>query len=107
MGHVNAVTTYLEAACFSWRRPALRLTEHGFIVARVEIDSASRRSRRAPPIRLRVDSLGRSSLTVAYDSGNGRTRELVAEARSVQVASTMSGSQPLSDDFRAKLEAAY
>ena len=43
MGHVNNAVylTYLEAARFAWWRNAFGpqgLTEHGFIVARVEID---------------------------------------------------------------------
>ena len=50
----------------------------------------------------------RSSFTVAYEILNTRTRELVAEAKSVQVAYHYAEgrSVPLSDDFRAKLEAA-
>ena len=115
MGHVNNAVylTYLEAARFSWWRRAFGpsgLTEHGFIVARVEIDY---RKPALPGerllIRLRVESLGRSSFTVAYEILNARTRELVAEAKSVQVAYHYAEgrSVPLSDDFRAKLEAAY
>ena len=115
MGHVNNAVylTYLEAARFSWWRRAFGpsgLTDHGFIVARVEIDY---RKPALPGerllIRLRVDSLGKSSFTVAYEILNGRTREVVAEGKSVQVAYdyTLGKSVPLSEDFRAKLEAAY
>ncbi len=114
MGHVNNAVylSYLEAARFSWWRRAFGptgLTDHGFIVARVEIDY---RQPALPGeqllIRLRVDSLGRSSFTVAYEVLNARTRALVAEARSVQVAFDYAQGKavPLSQDARAKLEAA-
>jgi acyl-CoA thioester hydrolase len=115
MGHVNNAVylTYLEVARFAWWRRAFGpsgLTDHGFIVARVEIDY---RKPALPGerllVRLRVDAVGRSSFTVAYEVLNTRTRELVAEARSVQVAFdyAQGKSVPLSEDLRAKLEAAY
>jgi len=114
MGHVNNAVylTYLEAARFSWWRQifgASGITDHGFIVARVEIDF---RKPALPGerllIRLRVDSLGRSSFTVAYEILNARTREVIAEGKSVQVAYdyAQGKSVPLAEDFRAKLEAA-
>jgi acyl-CoA thioester hydrolase len=112
MGHVNNAVylTYLEAARFAWWRRAFGpLTDRGFIVARVEIDY---RKPALPGerliVRLRVDGLGRSSFTVVYDILNARTREVVAEAKSVQVAYdyTQGKSMLLSEDFRAKLEAA-
>ena len=73
MGHVNNAVylTYLESARFAWWRSAfgpLGLKEHGFIVARVEIDY---RKPALPGdrllIRLRVDSIGRSSFAVGYE----------------------------------------
>ena len=100
MGHVNNAVylTYLEAARFAWWRRAFGpsgLKEHGFIVARVEIDY---RKPALPGerllIRLRVDSLGRSSFTVAYEILNTRTREVVAEAKSVQVAYDYAAGSP-------------
>jgi acyl-CoA thioester hydrolase len=112
MGHVNNAVylTYLEAARFAWWRSAFGpsgLRDHGFIVARVEIDYR----RPALPgdhliVRLRVDAMGRSSFTVAYEILNTRTRELVAEARSVQVAYDYATGRPvpLSDELRARLE---
>jgi len=114
MGHVNNAVylTYLEAARFSWWRQIFGpsgLTDRGFIVARVEIDF---RKPALPGerllIRLRVDSVGRSSFTVAYEILNARTREVIAEGKSVQVAYdyAQGRSVPLSEDFRAKLEAA-
>ena len=115
MGHVNNAVylSYLEVARFAWWRRAFGppgQTSQGFIVARVEIDY---RKPALPGerllVRLRLDSLGRSSFTVAYEVLNMRTREVVVEARSVQVAYdyAQGKSVPLSDDLRAKLEASY
>jgi acyl-CoA thioester hydrolase len=112
MGHVNNAVylTYLEAARFAWWRSAfgpLGLKEHGFIVARVEIDF---RKAALPGdrllVRLRVEGMGKSSFTLGYEILNARTRELVAEARSVQVAYDYerARSVPLSDELRARLE---
>jgi acyl-CoA thioester hydrolase len=115
MGHVNNAVylTYLEAARFAWWSRAFGpsgLTEHGFIVARVEIDY---RKPALPGerliVRLRVAGLGRSSFTVVYEILNARTREVLVEAKSVQVAYdyAQGKSVPLSGDLRAKLEAAF
>jgi acyl-CoA thioester hydrolase len=112
MGHVNNAVylTYLEAARFAWWRNtfgAQGLTEHGFIVARVEIDF---RKPALPGdrllVRLRVEDIGRSSFKVGYEILNARTRELVAEAKSVQVAFdyTQGKSVPIAVSLRAKLE---
>ena len=115
MGHVNNAVylTYFEVARFAWWRRAFGPdgpADHGFIVARVEIDY------RKPAltdqrllVRLRLAAMGRSSFTVAYEILNGRTLELVAEGRSVQVAYDYArgGPVPLSDDVRARLEASY
>lgn len=113
IGHVNNAVylTYLEAARFAWWRSIFGAGKgpHGYAVARVEIDYR----RQAFPgerliVRLRVDGISRSSFTVAYEILNTRTRETVAEARSVQVAydAATGKSTPLSDDMRARLEAA-
>jgi acyl-CoA thioester hydrolase len=113
MGHVNNAVylTYLEAARFAWWQSIFGAARgsHGFVVARVEIDYR----RQAFPgerltVRLRVDGISRSSFVVAYEILNIRTRETVAEGKSVQVSyDAASGrSMPLSDDLRAKLEAA-
>jgi acyl-CoA thioester hydrolase len=112
LGHVNNAVylTYLEAARFAWWRNtfgAQGLKEHGFIVARVEIDY---RKAALPGdrllVRLRVEDIGRSSFKVGYEILNARTRELVAEAKSVQVAFdyTQAKSVPISASLRAKLE---
>ena len=112
LGHVNNAVylTYLEAARFAWWRNtfgAQGLKEHGFIVARVEIDY---RKAALPGdrllVRLRVEDIGRSSFKVGYEVLNARTRELVAEAKSVQVAFDYAQGQsvPIADSLRAKLE---
>lgn len=111
MGHVNNAVylTYLESARFAWWRHAFGadvLKEHGMILARVEIDYR----KPAHPgdrlmVRLRTERIGRSSFTVAYEIVNARTRELIADARSVQVAYdyATATSVPLSDTLRARL----
>ena len=112
MGHVNNAVylTYLEAARFAWWRNtfgAQGLTERGFIVARVEIDY---RKAALPGdrllVRLRVEDIGRSSFKVGYEILNARTRELIAEANSVQVAFdyAQGKSVPIDASLRAKLE---
>jgi len=76
-------------------------------VARVEIDY---RKPALPGdrllVRLRVEDIGRSSFKVGYEILNARTRELVAEAKSVQVAFdyAQGKSVPISAILRAKLE---
>jgi len=112
LGHVNNAVylSYLEAARFSWWRHTFGpagFNTHGFIVARVEIDY------RKPVlpgerlvVRLRVEAMGTSSFTLAYEIANARTLEVIAEARSIQVAYdyTQGRSVPISTDVRAKLE---
>ncbi len=112
LGHTNNAVylTYLEAARFAWWRDVFGpdgLREHGFIIARVEIDYR----KPAYPgdrlvVRMRVDAIGRSSFTVAYEVIDARTRTLVAEAKSVQVAFDyqQGKSVPISDALRARLE---
>jgi YbgC/YbaW family acyl-CoA thioester hydrolase len=114
MGHVNNAVypTYFEAARFAWWQRAFGptgLTDHGFIVARIEVDF---RKPALPGerllVQLRVEKIGRSSFTVVYQVLNARTRELLAEGKSVQVAYdyAQGTSVPISDDLRARLEAA-
>lgn len=112
LGHVNNAVylTYLEAARFAWWRGVFGpdgLRQYGFIIARVEIDY---RKPALPGdrlvIRMRVEAIGRSSFTVAYEIVDARTRSLIAEARSVQVAFDyqQGKSVPISDALRARLE---
>jgi acyl-CoA thioester hydrolase len=114
LGHVNNAVylSYLEAARFSWWRQtfgAAAFTTHGFIIARIEIDY---RKAALPGdclvVRLRVEAIGTSSFRLVYEIANTRTREVVAEARSVQVAYdyAQGRSVPISTDLRAKLETA-
>jgi acyl-CoA thioester hydrolase len=112
MGHVNNAVylTYLELARFAWWRNTVGssgLEEHSFIIARVEIDY---RKPALPGdrlvVRIRVHAIGRSSFTLAYEITHARTRELIAEARSVQVAYDYSRAKsvPIADTLRARLE---
>jgi acyl-CoA thioesterase FadM len=102
--------SYLEAARFSWWRRVFGpegFTAHGFIIARVEIDY---RKAAMPAdrliVRLKIDAIGKSSFTIKYEITNTRTRELIAEAKSVQVAYDYAGARslPISADLRARLE---
>jgi acyl-CoA thioester hydrolase len=113
LGHVNNAVylAYLEAARFSWWRHVFGpdgFTVHGFIVARIEIDyrKAAMPGERLT-VRLKIDALGTSSFTIKYEVANARTRELIAEAKSVQVAYDYAAarSMPISADLRARLEA--
>jgi len=113
MGHVNNAVylTYLEQARFAFWRDlggARALEDHGFIVARVECDyrRAAKMGDRLV-VRLRTLAVGRSSFTFGYEVANVRTRETVAEARSVQVLYDYAKGVPvpIPDDLRSKLEA--
>lgn len=112
MGHVNNAVyfTYLEAARFAWWRTlfgANALSDHGFIVARAACDY---RKPALPGerllVRLRVSAVGRTSFTLAYELVNARTRELVAEAETVQVVFDYASGRPrpIPEELRAKLE---
>ena len=113
LGHVNNAVylSYLEAARFSWWRRVFGpegFAAHGFIIARVEIDY---RKAAMPAdrliVRLKVDTIGASSFVLRYEVANTRTRELIAEAKSVQVAYDYGAARsvPISADLRARLEA--
>ena len=112
MGHVNNAVylTYLESARFAWWRMVFgpeALREHGFIVARVEIDY---RRAALPGQRLRVrlgaGTIGRSSFTVEYEIVDPATGERIAEARTVQVAYDYEEGRPvpLAASVRRQLE---
>jgi acyl-CoA thioester hydrolase len=111
LGHVNNAVylTYLEQARFAfWQRlTGVGGIPRSFIVARVECDyrvQATAGERLL--VRLRVSAVGRSSFTFEYEIVNGRTREVVATARTVQVMYdyTAGASVPIPDDIRARLE---
>ena len=59
-------------------------------------------------MRLKIDAIGSSSFTIKYEIVNTRTRELIADAKSVQVAYDYAAARsiPISTDLRARLEAA-
>jgi acyl-CoA thioester hydrolase len=59
-------------------------------------------------VRLKIDAIGSSSFTIKYEIANSRTRELIAEAKSVQVAYDYAAARsiPISADLRARLEGA-
>ena len=111
LGHVNNAVylTYLEQARFAfWQRlTGIRGIPRSFILARVECDyrlQATAGDRLV--VRLRVTAVGKSSFTLEYEIVNGRTREVVATARTVQVMYDYDArrSVPIPDDIRARLE---
>lgn len=111
LGHVNnaVYVTYLEQARFAfWQRlTGIRGIPRSFILARVECDyrlQATAGDRLV--VRLRVTAVGKSSFTLEYEIVNGRTREVVATARTVQVMYDYDArrSMPIPDDIRARLE---
>jgi acyl-CoA thioester hydrolase len=111
LGHVNNAVylTYLEQARFAfWQRlTGIRGIPRSFILARVECDyrlQATAGDRLV--VRLRVTAVGKSSFTFEYEIVNGRTREVVATARTVQVMYDYDArrSTPIPDDIRARLE---
>ena len=111
MGHVNNAVylTYLEQARFAhWQRlTGVTGIPRNFILARIECDY------RAPAtvgdrliVRLRVAAVGNSSFTYEYEVSKGRTREVVATARTVQVMYDYAAGRPvrIPDDVRARLD---
>ena len=111
MGHVNNAVylTYLEQARFAhWQRlTGVRGIPRNFIPARIECDYRAQATvGDRLIIRLHVAAVGNSSFTFEYEISNGRTREVVATARSVQVMYDYAAGRsiPLPDDVRARLE---
>jgi acyl-CoA thioester hydrolase len=111
MGHVNNAVylTYLEQARFAhWQRlTGSTGIPRNFILARVECDYRAQATVGDRLIvRLRVAAVGTSSFTFEYEIANGRTREVVVTARSVQVMFDYAARRPvpLPADVRARLE---
>lgn len=111
MGHVNNAVylSYLEQArvAFWHRLTGTSGIPRSFILARAEIDF------KAPAtlgdrvvVALRVEAVGRTSFTLAYDVLKARTREVVASARTVQVMFDYGAGKPvpIPDAIRARLE---
>ncbi len=113
MGHVNNAVylTYFENARFAYWREVVGtsgLTDPTFILARLECDfRAAATMGDLLDVRIRVDSVGRSSFVFAYQIVQQRDGSLVAEARSVQVMYDYSQGRsiPVPDHVRAAFEA--
>jgi acyl-CoA thioester hydrolase len=111
LGHVNNAVylTYLEQARFAhWERlTGATGIPRSFILARVECDyRAQATAGDRLVVRLRVAAVGNSSFTFEYEIVNGRTREVVATAKTVQVMYDYAAARPvrIPDDVRARLD---
>ncbi len=120
LGHVNHAVylTYFEQARFMlWRaqldfvaRPAggqpLDASSPGFILARAEVDyRAQARYGDELEVRLKLEGVGRTSFTYAYDLVDVATGRLVATARTVLVVFDYGAQKPvpIEADLRARL----
>jgi acyl-CoA thioester hydrolase len=111
LGHVNNAVylTYLEQTRFAhWQRiTGTTGIPRRFIIARIECDyRAQATAGDRLIVRLAVAAVGNSSFTFEYEIVNGRTREIVATARSVQVMYDYDArrSMPIPADIRARLQ---
>ena len=111
LGHVNNAVylTYLEQARFAhWQRlTGTSGIPRTFIIARVECDYRAQATvGDRLVVRLKVAAVGNSSFTFEYEISNGRTRAVVATARTVQVMYDYTAGRPvpIPDDVRARLE---
>jgi acyl-CoA thioester hydrolase len=111
LGHVNNAVylTYLEQARFAhWQRlTGVTGIPRSFILARVECDyRAQATAGDRLIVHLRVAAVGNASFTFEYQIVNGRTREVVATARTVQVMYDYAAGRPVPvpGDVRARLE---
>jgi acyl-CoA thioester hydrolase len=111
LGHVNNAVylTYLEQARFAhWERlTGAAGIPRSFILARVECDyRAQATAGERLIVRLRVAAVGNSSFTFEYEIVNGRTRQVVVTAKTVQVMYDYAAARPvrIPDDVRARLE---
>ena len=114
LGHVNHVVylTYLEQSRFMfWRTVTGEAAGpfDGLIIARAEIDYRSPAfAGETVDVGIRVESIGRSSFTLANEIVSGRDGRLLAEARTVLVTYDYEANRsiPIPDDRRALLERA-
>jgi acyl-CoA thioester hydrolase len=111
MGHVNNAVylSYLEQArvAFWHRLTGTTGIPRSFIMARAEIDfTAPATLGDRLVVALRVEAVGRSSFTLAYEVVKARTREPVAAARTVQVMFDYAAGKPVAipEAVRARLE---
>ena len=110
-GHVNHAVflTYLEEVRDEWLMTAVGDDALGYIVARVEIDYRRELTQKDDRVvaRIRLDSLGTSSVRTVEELVVSESRELAAEAKAVLVAcDEQRRPRPLTDDERAVLERA-
>lgn len=111
LGHVNNAVylSYLEQAriAFWHRLTGTSGIPRGFILARAEIDfTAPATLGDRLVVALRVEAVGRTSFTLAYEVLKARTREVIASARTVQVMFDYGAGKPvpIPDAIRARLE---
>jgi acyl-CoA thioester hydrolase len=109
-GHVNHAVflTYLEEVRDEWLAAAVGADALGYVVARVEVDYRRELTESDDQVvaRIRLDSLGTSSIRTTEEValGNGA---IAAEAKAVLVAcDEQRRPRPLTDDERAALERA-
>jgi acyl-CoA thioester hydrolase len=110
-GHVNHAVflTYLEEVRDEWLMTAVGDDALGYVVARVEMDYRRELTQRDDRVvaRIRLDSLGTSSVRTVEELVVSDSRELAAEAKAVLVACDENHRpRPLTDDERAVLERA-
>ena len=110
-GHVNHAVflTYLEEVRDEWLMTAVGDDALGYVVARVEVDYRRELTQKDDRVvaRIRLDSLGRSSVRTVEELVVSESRELAAEATAVLVAcDEHHRPRPLTDDERAVLERA-
>jgi acyl-CoA thioester hydrolase len=110
-GHVNHAVflTYLEEVRDEWLMTAVGDDALGYVVARVEMDYRRELTQRDDRVvaRIRLDSLGTSSVRTVEELVVSESRELAAEAKAVLVAcDEQHRPRPLTDDERAVLERA-
>jgi acyl-CoA thioester hydrolase len=110
-GHVNHAVflTYLEEVRDEWLMTAVGDDALGYIVARVEIDYRRELTQKDDRVvaRIRLDSLGTSSVRTVEELVVSESRELAADAKAVLVAcDEQRRPRPLTDDERAVLERA-
>ena len=110
-GHVNHAVflTYLEEVRDEWLMTAVGDDALGYVVARVEVDYRRELTQKDDRVvaRIRLDSLGTSSVRTVEELVVSESRELAADAKAVLVAcDEQRRPRPLTDDERAVLERA-
>jgi acyl-CoA thioester hydrolase len=110
-GHVNHAVflTYLEEVRDEWLITAVGDHALGYVVARVEIDYRRELTQKDDRVvaRIRLDSLGTSSVRTVEELVVKGSGDLAAEARAVLVAcDEQHRPRPLTDEERSVLERA-